>query len=278
MSNIIEDNYLFTSILAAVILVIVVWLGGKFLKLVISRIQRFAPDLENGLKFLTHIFQIYIITIGLFTILGASQEFLLGLSALLVTVIGFASTSVASNIFGGLYLILTKPFKVGDLIKTQGAMGIVEEIGLNYTRIVKLDRNIVTIPNNNLINASLLNYNIRKEKDQRFIDISNSLADDSPDGPYVKLRSSIQLQLNVVDPPITVSTVIERLDHVCEEFAPIFGFKPFYFFGKYEFRLTVDLLIIARNGYTIFNSWPYLLESIIKNVFIELQEEEELKE
>lgn len=267
----------FIPILTLLLFIVVIWICGKFFNLLIIRIQRFSPDLENGLRFLTHFFQIYLITLGFFTILGANQEFLLGFSALIVTVIGFASSSVASNIFGGLYLIVTRPFIVGDLIKTQGTVGIVEEIGLNFTRIIKFDRTHVTIPNNNLINASLLNYNIKKRNENRFIDASSFFGEEVPDLPCVMYRSSVELQLSVLNPPIPITEVKERLNQVCEDFTPVFGIKPRYHFSKYNFRLKVRLLIIARSGYIIFNSWPYFLESITKNIYRELQEEEELE-
>lgn len=267
----------FVPITSLVIYIIIIWICGKLLNLLISRIQRFSPDLENGLRFLTNIFQIYLITLGFFTFLGANQEFLLGLSALIVTVIGFASTSVASNIFGGLYLIVTRPFIVGDLIRTQGTVGIVEEIGLNFTRMIKFDQTTVTIPNNNLINASLLNYNIKKRNENRFIEASSFFGEDIPDLPCVMYRSSVELQLSVLNPPIPITAVRERLDKVCEEFTPVFGIRPRYHFGKYNFRLIVRLLIIARSGYVIFNSWPFFLESITRNIYRELQDVEELE-
>ncbi|MHA2075681.1 MAG: mechanosensitive ion channel domain-containing protein [Candidatus Hodarchaeales archaeon] len=273
LNMIIGHDLLIVRFLALIFLLVIIWIGGKSFNIFISRIQRFPPDLLNGLKFLTNIFQLYLVTLGFFTIIGASQEFLLGLSALIVTVIGFASTSVASNIFGGFYLIVTRPFKVGDLIKTQGTVGIVEEIGLNTTRIIKFDRTTVTIPNNNLINASLLNYNVDKKNGGAFF--STYFKEGTPDLPSVVYRSSVELQLNFIKPPIPLSSVKERLDQVCEEFTPIFGFKPKYYFGHYDFRLKVRLLIFARSGYLIFNSWPFFIESIVTKAYRELQNVEE---
>jgi hypothetical protein len=275
LNMIIGHELLVVRFLAFLFFLVIIWIGGKVVNILISRIQRFSPDLVNGLKFLTNIFQLYLLTLGFFTILGATQELLLGLSALIVTVIGFASTSVASNIFGGLYLIVTRPFKVGDLIKTQGTVGIVEEIGLNSTRIIKFDRTTVTIPNNNLLNISLLNYNVDKANGGEFSYFSTFFKEKTPDIPSVVYRSSVELQLNVIKPPIPLSAVKERLDQVCEEFTPIFGFEPKYHFGQYDFRLKVRLLIFARSGYLIFNSWPYFMESIVNIAYQELQNVEE---
>jgi hypothetical protein len=215
-----------------------------------------------------------------FSFLGASQEFILGFSAILATVIGFASTSIATNLYGGLYLIITRPFRVGDLIQAQEAVGIVKEIGLTFTRIVQLDKTIVIIPNSNLLNVSLLNYSIQSPSHQKTQEgvftaldaikiISSELYFDSR---YIKLRRLIQLQLNAVTPPISLTEVNKRLTSVCKKFTPIFGYEPTYYFGKSDYRQNTYLLITAPDAYTIFNTWPYLMESIMETVFAELQE------
>jgi hypothetical protein len=246
----------------------------------VRRLPKIPPEGKNALNLGISITQILFFGFVAFTLLGASQELILGFSAILATVIGFASTSIATNLYGGLYLIITRPFHVGDLIQAQEAIGIVEEIGLTFTRIVQLDKTIVLIPNSNLLNVSLLNYNTRSPSDQKkqkegfnalntIKVISTELYFDSRS---IKLRRLIQLQLNAVIPPISLTEVNKRLKKVCEEFAPIFGQEPTYYFGKSDYRQNTYLLITAPDAYTIFNTWPYLMESIMETVFAELQE------
>ena len=269
--------------LLVITFIIFIWLGGRFIKFFINRISRIPPDVRNAINLLISITQLFIITMGSFSLLGASQEFLLAFSAIIATVVGFASSSVASNIFGGLYLIITRPFRVGDLIKTQGAIGIVEEIGLNYTKIVQLDRTSVVIPNSNILNASLLNYSTiipqsHQSEERGLLKAVGSALFVVPElfveSHYVKYRALIQFQLSIITPPISLKTLKDRLDKVCDKFTPIFGFKPEYYFGTHTFRQNVFLLVNAPDGYTIFNFWPYLMESIIETVFVELQEGE----
>ena len=57
-----------------------------------------------------------------------------------------AKDSIA-NLFGGLTVILDKPFKMGDRIKMKGYDGTVIEIGLRSTKLQTLDGRKVTIPN-----------------------------------------------------------------------------------------------------------------------------------
>jgi len=67
--------------------------------------------------------------VGIALIFNVDPELVISTSTLVATAIGFASTSIATNLVGGLYLIITRPFGVGDFINAQGNEGIVIEIG-----------------------------------------------------------------------------------------------------------------------------------------------------
>lgn len=269
---------LLVVLLVIIVFLIFVWIGGKILKLLVNRMPRISADAKNSINLLISVGQIFLATMGIFSLTGADEDFILGFSTVVAAVVGIASASVASNVFGGIYLIITRPFTVGDLIKTQEAIGIVEEIGLNFTKIVQIDRTSVIIPNSSILNASLLNYStqMRVDNDQKGIKKTLESISVIPVelyyDKYTKFRNLVEFQLNVIEPPIPVSTLKQRLDKICEKFTTVYGIKPSYYFGKYSFRQKVYLVITAPNAYTIFNSWPYLMESITETVYAELQE------
>ncbi|MFH0798493.1 MAG: mechanosensitive ion channel family protein, partial [Candidatus Woesearchaeota archaeon] len=73
--------------------------------------------------------------------------------------IGFAVKDSLANIFGGVFLILDKNFKVGDRVKLEsGEMGDVIDIGLRSTRIRTFDNEMIIIPNGILANQKLHNF------------------------------------------------------------------------------------------------------------------------
>lgn len=73
--------------------------------------------------------------------------------------IGFAVKDSLANIFGGIFLILDKSFRVGDRIKIEsGEMGDVIEIGLRSTRMRTFDNEMLIIPNGILANQKLQNF------------------------------------------------------------------------------------------------------------------------
>ena len=72
--------------------------------------------------------------------------------------ISLASQDTVSNMFGFAAIVSDNPFKVGDYIKTPAVTGIVESVGVRSTRVRQLDQALVTVPNNLLTNAVVLNW------------------------------------------------------------------------------------------------------------------------
>ncbi|MFH2204310.1 MAG: mechanosensitive ion channel domain-containing protein [Elusimicrobiota bacterium] len=73
--------------------------------------------------------------------------------------IGFASQDILKNIFGGLVIILDRPFQVGDKIRIGEHYGEVVGIGLRTVRLVTSDDNLVTVPNAEIVNRIIANAN-----------------------------------------------------------------------------------------------------------------------
>jgi len=80
----------------------------------------------------------------------------------IVSVAGLAvSLSVQNtlmNLMGGLLLLTTKPFIVGDYVKAGDAEGTVVDIGLIYTQLATPDDKIIFAPNGTISSALIMNY------------------------------------------------------------------------------------------------------------------------
>ena len=63
-----------------------------------------------------------------------------------------------ANFAGGALILLFKPFKVGDLIEAQDAIGVVKEIQIFVTKIITPDNKEVIVPNGALSNGNITNY------------------------------------------------------------------------------------------------------------------------
>jgi MscS family membrane protein len=85
------------------------------------------------------------------------------LAASITTVTGlilaFASQTVIGNMIAGLYLSLTRPFKIGDRITVFGNTGTIVEIGLLYTRLLSDQGDTILAPSSALVNSAVVLHN-----------------------------------------------------------------------------------------------------------------------
>jgi MscS family membrane protein len=72
--------------------------------------------------------------------------------------IALAAQKSLENVFGAFTLFFARPIKPGDFCKFGTISGTVEEIGLRSTRIRKLDRSVVHVPNSVFSSGNLENY------------------------------------------------------------------------------------------------------------------------
>lgn len=82
--------------------------------------------------------------------------------------IGLALQGSLSNLAGGIMILIFKPFKVGDYIKTTDAEGNVSNITVMYTILRTYDNKIITIPNGSLTNNVIENYT---DQENRRVDL-----------------------------------------------------------------------------------------------------------
>lgn len=77
--------------------------------------------------------------------------------------VGLALQGTLANFAGGVLILLFKPYKVGDLIDTQGHFGSVEEIQIFVTKIQTPEGKIAIVPNGAISNGSLTNFSIKNQ-------------------------------------------------------------------------------------------------------------------
>ncbi len=105
----------------------------------------------------------WIISMGVFLVLALTN---LGIDLLpIVTGLGvlgagiaFAMQGVLGNLFAGLTIIFTKPFRVGEYVSMVGVEGRVEDIKLFNTVLSHADMSCIVVPNRKIIGEILHNY------------------------------------------------------------------------------------------------------------------------
>ncbi len=152
---------------AIVIYFIGAWLIRRVKKLLVRRFER--RNTEGTLaSFVTSLVTITL-TVLLVTItigtLGINTTSLAALLAAGGMAIGMALSGSVSNFAGGLMLLIFKPFKAGDYIKTQGFEGIVTELSIFHTKLRTYDNRVIVVPNGALSNGNIENifhYPVRR--------------------------------------------------------------------------------------------------------------------
>ena len=86
---------------------------------------------------------------------------ILASSAVLAVIVGFAAQSTLGNLLAGVMLSFSQPLRLGDRVTIEGAEGIVEEIGLSYTRLQALDGTRVSLPNALVASKAVANATAR---------------------------------------------------------------------------------------------------------------------
>ena len=118
--------------------------------------------------------------------------------------IGLALQGSLANFAGGVLIMVFKPYKIGDLIETQGQLGVVKEVQIFNTIILSPQNKQVIIPNGAVSNGPIVNYT---EEGVIRVDLSIGIAYDAD---IAKAKSIIM-------------AVMEKHEKVLSEPAPFVG-------------------------------------------------------
>jgi len=133
---------------------------------VLQAIRRFFTrkmEVDDKLKFIS-IFKfikylVYVVVI-LFTMsaAGINITLLITASAALFVGLGLALQEIFQDIIGGIFIIVDKSLRVGDIIEIDSKVGKVFEIKLRTTRAITRDDKVIIIPNHKFISDIVYNY------------------------------------------------------------------------------------------------------------------------
>lgn len=91
---------------------------------------------------------------------GFSSPAFQGVSVFLGLLLSLGSTSAISNVIGGIILIYTRAFRIGDHIRVGDVIGDIIEKNFLAVRICTPANQIITIPNASLLSNKVVNYNL----------------------------------------------------------------------------------------------------------------------
>lgn len=133
-----------------------------------------------------------------------------------------AAKDTVSNIFGGLVIILDKPFSIGDWILTSSVEGTVVDINFRSTKIRTFAQALVSLPNAQLANEPITNWT---RMGKRRITFKLGITYDTPKDKLEKCIIEIRKMLEN-HPGIHPETIFVYFDSFSENSLEIF----LYFF------------------------------------------------
>ncbi len=192
----------------AIIFLIIGYFLIQFMVSVLGRFSEKSAKHRITIKGLIPIVKIFgwililvLIVVGVFQPPAAT---LIAVSASLGIAVGFAAQDILKNVFGGVMILLDRPFKVGDKIEAGSHYGEVVEIGLRSIRIVTPDDSLVSIPNGELMNKSVSNSNTGEANCQVVAEIYLPITIDTDRVRQVAIQSAQISKYIYLNKPITV--------------------------------------------------------------------------
>lgn len=135
---------------------------------ILNRIQKLL-DIELDRTLIPFLSKFARLLVVIFTFTIVAQEWNYDINGLIAGLglgglaIALAAKDALANIFGGIVIIIDKPFKLGDWISTASLEGTVEDISFRSTKIRTFAHSVVTVPNSTLANEAITNWS-RMEK------------------------------------------------------------------------------------------------------------------
>ena len=206
---------------------IALWIIGRWLISLAQKLIRVALEKQkHDPTLLRYIHSIVSITLNVLLVIGILGYFgvqTTSFAALIATAgiaIGAAWAGLLSNFAAGVFLIMLRPFKVGDFITANGVTGTVKEIGIFSSTINTSDHVLTIIGNNKILSDNIQNFS---SSEYRRVDLKcqiSSAAD--PEAAMQLLRGKLAAIPNVLsDPPIEVNILEFNL------VGPILAVRPY---------------------------------------------------
>jgi len=193
---------------------IVLWVIGR---IIIAGVQRVAErglehkkldkTLSRYVRSIIGVSLTILLLLAILSIFGVETTSFAGLIAAAGVAIGMAWSGLLSNFAAGVFLMVLRPFKVGDAITAAGVTGAVREIGLFATTLDTGDNIRNFVGNAKIFGDNIQNYTANP---YRRVDLKAQIAHSvDPRDAMAKLRERLPKIPNVVKDPAPSVELLE---------------------------------------------------------------------
>jgi len=169
--------------------------------------QKVEPTLIRYIESTIKVILRIVLVIAILSVFGIETTSFAALLAAAGIAIGAAWSGLLANFAAGAFLIILRPFKVGDMITAGGVTGDVREIGLFATTIDTVDNLRVVVGNNKLFSDNIVNYS---HNEFRRVDLKAQIAHTvDPKDAIARLRARVAQIPNVMPSPAPSVEILE---------------------------------------------------------------------
>lgn len=172
------------------------------------------------------------------SVLHLESQALFAVAGTISVAVGFAFKDLLGSLIAGVILLMDEPFQVGDRIAFGGYYGEVQEIGLRSVRLVTLDDNLVTIPNNKFLTDSVASANAGALDCMVVVPFYIAAAEDFVAAKRIVAEATITSRYVYLNKPVATLVSDEFLG---ERFVTIVRVKAYVFDARYEKAFATDV-------------------------------------
>ena len=185
------------------------WLIGLTLRMVRGGLERQQID-PTVVRYVSSIINVtlnILLVIGILGYFGIQTTTFAALFATAGIAIGAAWAGLLSNFAAGVFLIVLRPFKVGDFVIAGGVNGTVKEIGLFSTTISTPDNVLTMVGNSKILGDTIQNFS---NTTYRRVDLKCQLPNTTNhDTAIALLKQRISAIPNVLATPAVEVSILE---------------------------------------------------------------------
>ena len=163
-------------LLLALIGVVVIRVVLKLLDRMLAR-SKSLKSLSRYIHSVAKIAMAFILVLMVAEDVGIHTTSLVAMLSVAGLAVSLALQNTLSNVAGGIMLLVTTPFQVGDYVEADGISGTVHAIDLSYTAILTIDGKEIFVPNSQLSGTKIVNYTVLG---RRRVDLNFTASYDAP--------------------------------------------------------------------------------------------------
>ncbi len=196
-----------------------------------------------------------LVLIALMVVVGSliqfSDEALLAIGGSIALALGFAFKDLLSSLMAGLILLFDRPFQAGDRITFGGFYGEVQEIGLRSVRLVTLDDNLVSIPNNQFLTGLVSSANAGALDQMCVFDFYIGCQEDFERAKVLVYEAAASSRYVYLGKPLTVALWEGPIEGTRDLFAVRLTVKAYVFDGRYEIAFATDVAERVKRAFRL---------------------------